>query len=152
MAHEFSIPSGICQKCRLMAQDELEHRSFCPGDVGDLMDFDHVIRVNEDGTVSHNIQDVHAPSLLDDALDSPEWKLFDGHSGQYGYSGPIMHNSEFIGVGLGTVILSEPGYYVTLVSNYSTCPDCEGGSEQVISDCLFDHVEGWAIAHRELGA
>jgi hypothetical protein len=92
-----------------------------------LMEFDSPITVHEDGTVTDAARDVYAPTLYDDGLDSSEWELMDGYSGQYGYGGPIMHQSEFIGGRMARDILAEPGTYVAIVANYSpTCLTCEG--------------------------
>jgi hypothetical protein len=97
------------------------------------MEFDHVIRVNEDGSIS-DVRGIYAPSLCDDELDSARWELLDGYSGQYNYSGPIMHNSEYIGGSLERDIRETPGVYVALVSYYLSDDDNEGTEE------------GWAIA------
>lgn len=88
-------------------------------DLSSLMGFDHVIQVHADGMVTDAPDTVHAPDLYDGELHhspgSPEWTLMDGYSGQYGYSGPLMHQSEFIGGGLARDILAAPGYYVALI-------------------------------------
>jgi hypothetical protein len=102
----------------------------------DQMDFDHVVRVHTDGTVTDALT-VSAPELYDDELSSQDWQLMDGYSGQYGYSGPIMHASEFIGEGLARDILATPGLYVALV-DYATL---DGPDD--------DSVSGWAVAFRE---
>lgn len=104
-----------------------------PDALNDIMEFEHVIRVHEDGTITHE-RDVHAPSLLDDELDSDRWTLLDGYSGQDRYSGPIMHNSEFIGGTMEQDIRSTPGVYVAIVSNYIDDDDDE------------IEAEGWAVA------
>lgn len=67
--------------------------------LNDLLEFDHVVIVAEDGTVSDTPRDVDAPSLYDGELDDASWSMLDGYSGQDRYSGPIMHNSEFVGEG-----------------------------------------------------
>jgi hypothetical protein len=103
-----------------------------------LMDFDHVIEVREDGTVIDR-NDVFAPSLYDDELDSDSWSFFStGYTGQDSYNGPIMHDSEVISRTMARDILSSPGIYVALVSYYSPEEDSEEDSESFI--------EGWAIA------
>jgi hypothetical protein len=99
--------------------------------LNDMMEFDHVIEVHADGSVT-DANDVYAPDLFDDELMSDDWTLLNGYSGQSGYSGPIMHNSEFIGGQLERDILAEPGYYVALVNNS-------------LDD---DEPEGWAVAYR----
>lgn len=97
----------------------------------DLMEFDCVIRVTPDGK-AERADDIYAPSLLDGELEGTGWTLMDGYSGQQGYSGPLMHQSEFVGGGMERDILATPGLYVTLV-NY-----------------LFDEEEPteWAVAFR----
>lgn len=88
--------------------------------LNDIMEFDHVIQVLEDGIVLH-IKDVYAPELRDGELhqhwEGPQWTLLDGYSGQYGYSGPLMHQSEVISGGMERDILAIPGLYVAL-ANY----------------------------------
>lgn len=97
-----------------------------------VMEFDRVIRVHADGTVSFP-NDIWAPELHDGDLLGDEWGLLDGYSGQYRYSGPMMHQSEFIGGQMARDILERPGYYVALV-NYE------------IDD---DEPTEWAVARRE---
>ena len=99
--------------------------------LSDRMDFDHVVQVHDDGTVT-DADNVYAPDLYDEELQGTEWSLLDGYSGQYGYSGPMMHPSEYIGGGLARDILAQPGYYVSLVA-YD-----ENGEDF-----------GWAVAYKE---
>jgi len=99
------------------------------------MEFDHVVEVKPDGSVV-DAPSVFVPGLYDDELDDPSWELLDGYSGQAGYSGPIMHNSEFIGGQLERDIRSNPGYYVVL-ANYVSREDEDGDTEP----------EGWAVAY-----
>jgi hypothetical protein len=98
--------------------------------LNDLMEFDVVVQVLPGGKVIEAPK-VYGPSLHEDELDDQSWSLMDGYSGQDRYSGPIMHASEFVGGQMERDILSEPGYYVTLV-NYLD----EG------------EPEGWAVAYR----
>lgn len=86
--------------------------------LNDQMEFDHVVHVDVAGNVT-DATDVYAPSLFDGALEGTAWTLMDGYSGQQGYSGPLMHQSEFVGGGMETDILANPGFYVTLV-NYNS--------------------------------
>ena len=47
------------------------------------------------------------------------WSTFsDGASGQYGYDGPILHPSEFLGGGLAKKVLTTPGTYVLVDVSY----------------------------------
>lgn len=103
--------------------------------LNNVMEFDHVVRVNDDGTVAYE-KDVYAPTLLDDELDSSAWEFFTtGYSIQYKYSGPIMHPSEYIGGILAEDILANPGVYVSVIAYCSPDENEEDG----------DDVSGWAI-------
>lgn len=113
-----------------------------------VMEFDHVIHVHRDGSVSEPTG-VYAPELnaINDGdgshtaetdpelcrqAESSGWTLESGRTGQYSYSGPCMHPSEFIGGGLAEHILATPGYWVAVV---------------VYEDDDSD-PEHWAVAHR----
>jgi hypothetical protein len=107
------------------------------------MDFDHVIEVRADGSIIDR-PDIYAPTLHDGQLEGSDWVLLNGWSGQDRYSGPIMHQSEFIGGGMERYILATPAIYVSLVDYPGCgddCEDCEG------SGC---EPEGWAVATREM--
>ena len=113
--------------------------------LNELMEFDRVIQVTPKGVLIYR-PDIPAPEVMDGELIGQGWTLMNGYSGQHGYSGPIMHSSEFIGGGMERDILSTPGFYVALVANYSTCDECEGIED---ADCQNDHAEGWAVARQE---
>jgi hypothetical protein len=112
-----------------------------------VMEFDHVVQVHADGTVTDNVPNVRAawaPTFTGDSatgnaeLDDDGWQIMsDGYTGQQG-GGNVMHNSESIGAGLERDILATPGYYVAVVCIWT--PD-DDDDEQVI--------EGWAVAYRE---
>jgi hypothetical protein len=87
--------------------------------LNNIMEVDHVIEVHEDGTVTEDTEDVYAPEVYTGELFEPDgWSFFTtGYSGQYGYSGPWMHASEFVGGSLAQDILSEPGYYVVIAND-----------------------------------
>jgi hypothetical protein len=108
-------------------------------DLNNRMEFDHVVRVHADGSVTDE-SGVYAPELFGEELDDGTWALMNGYSGQYGYSGPIMHASEFIGGGMARDILAAPGLYVALVSYVPT--DDEDNDE--------DNISGWAVAYRSV--
>ena len=104
--------------------------------LNEIMEFDHVVRVDEFGNVTDGNDGTRAtwaPSLYDGELDTDGWTLMDGYSGQCGYSGPMMHASEFVGGQLERDILATPGLYVVLV-NYEL-----DGSEPT----------EWAVAYHE---
>jgi hypothetical protein len=119
------------------------------GGLSAIMDFDHVIEVHEDGTISHP-RGVYSPECYVDAdadgqvagePDVAPWTLLSGYTGQYGYNGPIMHSSEVIGGRMVDDILARPGYYVALVVEVMPHDDEED-----------PEPAGWAIAYREVGS
>lgn len=121
------------------------------------LDFDHVVRVLDNGDVDTDPQfRLHAPTFemskvegtdvwTEDRSQLGEWTLLSGHTGQYGYNGPVMHASEVIGGSIAQAILTHPGYYAALVveapCNYDGTTDC---TEDNGCDC---DAAGWAIAH-----
>ena len=125
-------------------------------DLREIMEFDHVIRVHEDGSITH--PDVYAPEVYMDAtwdehgdahtsdqdnrdminhLKTQGWEVLTGWTGQYGYNGPIMHESEFIGGKLADHIRETPGVYVRLAVEI-TPPDEDSESESI----------GWIVARK----
>ena len=108
-------------------------RNVTPDTLNDEMEFDSVIYSHGDGTISdaHTMRSpyVYIAELEDgtwvgEALDEP-WELVDGFSGQYGYSGPHMHASEYIGGGLARHILETTGFYVAVVVTPMPLDECE---------------------------
>jgi len=101
-------------------------------DLNNVMEFDHVIEVHVDGSVTDAPTGIWGPELCDGELlqggtAGTGWTLMNGYSGQYNYRGPIMHASEFIGGKMAHDILSEPGFYVALT----------------------DNADGWAVARKD---
>lgn len=88
--------------------------------LNDIMEFDHVIEVHEDGSITDR-SDLYAPECFygdDGKIDlggSPEWAPLDGYSGQDRYNGPIMHPSEYIGGRLEDNIRATAGIYVAVI-------------------------------------
>lgn len=110
--------------------------------LNDVMDFDHVIEVREDGSVTDAEAGIYAPTVTDERCDDDRWALLAGFTGQHGYRGPIMHNSEFIGGALADAILTVPGIYVAVVAHWS--PDN-------YDDGVPDTDEGWCVARWDAG-
>lgn len=104
-------------------------------DLNEIMEFDHVIQIMDDGSIIER-GDLYAPDVMDDAV-SPGWSLLDGWSGQYGYCGPTMHASEFIGGRLADHILETPGIYVVTTSHTSD------------PEFADDDITGWVIARKD---
>jgi len=122
------------------------------------MEIDHVIRVNHTGQVMP-VPLMSSGIELEVVLTNPDtwewedefsipegWELLSGFSGQYSYSGPIMHNSEFVGGGLERHILETPGYWVAVVVESHCQYTQENCSEESGCDC---DPAGWAVAHKE---
>lgn len=119
-----------------------------PGKLNDLMEFDHVIRVRggvaDDADVPHfapeawvHVEDgsIRAEDEMLNQLRSAGWEVMTGYTGQYSYSGPLMHSSEFIGGGMARAILQQDGYYVALA---------------VTTDEEASEAENWIVAYRPL--
>lgn len=102
-----------------------------PYALNDLMELDHVIRVYENGVVIDDIAGVWAPEVYDNSAEggiedivvSPGWTLLHGFTGQYSYSGPCMHPSEYVGGHLARHILDTPGYWVVVEVRFATETD-----------------------------
>lgn len=88
-------------------------------DLNERMDFDHVIEVHSDGSITDR-NDLYAPECYGNEGGGIEyggatgWTPLDGYSGQERYSGPIMHESESIGGRMERDIRQTPGIYVTV--------------------------------------
>lgn len=124
--------------------------------LNEIMEFDHIVTVNEDGTVTDSDRNDYFDLRVykgdddqwHDSLELPEgWSLMNGYSGQYGYSGPIMHPSEYIGGGMERDILEAPGHYVALTVEADCGYTEEFCTEDAGCDCF---PAGWAVAYRPL--
>lgn len=97
-----------------------------------IMEFDHVIEVDADHNVTDAPVDIWGPEVHNDDVDQGGgWTLLNGYSSQFGYPGPEMHPSEYIGGALAEAILATPGYYVATV----------------ICDPDSDEATGWVVAY-----
>jgi hypothetical protein len=122
-------------------------------ELDEIMSFGHLIRVNEDGTITEDVWYVHTPESvhvdtdadgsilgihtqnLIDEQQREGWSFFTkGYSSQDRYTGPVMHECEAIGNRLERDILAQPGYYVAV-------------SVEVYDDP--EHPAGWAVLYRE---
>lgn len=138
----------------------MEHEKVTAENLSSVMDFDHIIRVHEDGTVTHDRDDFSAPVLTmevdadgqsvhandEDLIAQAKasgWTLVDGFSSQYRYHGPVMHSSERIGGNMAVAILETPGYYVSLVV------ECEGPENDPEENENPLDPAGWAVAYRK---
>lgn len=91
------------------------------------MEFGRIVTVTVDGSVTEYAGDDYMPEVvylqLDSDGQSPDdnysdvpagWSAMSGYTGQYGYNGPTMHPSEYVGGRLARAILDNPGDYVTV--------------------------------------
>lgn len=103
-------------------------------ELNNLAEFDHPIQVHPDGSVTDAPANVYAPSVyeyLDEdgqstgppEIDGSGWEFVDGFSGQQGYSGPVMHPSEYLGGGMARHVLENPGIYVVVEDMNPEDPD-----------------------------
>lgn len=148
--------------------------------LNDIMEFDHIIRVNSDGTIDEDldVSTMDSGSYFDLAVDedgtdifemSEGWELLRGFTGQYSYNGPVMHPREFIGGRLEQHIRETPGYYVVLIVNAlephvwqearftgtTTCERCgllPLDADDMETTCQSDEPAGWAVAYKPLDA
>jgi hypothetical protein len=142
-----------------------------PEDLNSLMEFEVVIEVHPDGSVStrHDLNpyfDLNVATDGTDEFDIQEgWELLTGFTGQYSYNGPVMHPSEYIGGGMARHILETPGLYIVLeVSAYGehewqyarmtgnkSCAVCglmPLDEDDEDSPCRQDEPAGWAVAFK----
>ena len=95
-----------------------------------------VIYSHGDGTIS-DVSGVHAPEYDTeggtDPADPAGWDMLRGYTGQWGYNGPVMHASEYVGGALARDILDTPGTYTVVY--VSDLADLDAGPY------------GWAVAH-----
>jgi hypothetical protein len=135
-------------------------------DLNSIMEFDHVVCVRDDGTVTDRgttgvyapeitceydgpfaegqITDEHDQAMIE-SVKAQGWDVLTGWSGQYGYSGPIMHASEFIGGALADHIRATPGYWVACTVELhpkEDDPEYDDGNGE-------SEAAGWVLAHRE---
>ena len=146
-----------------------------PNSLSDALDFDHVVHLSSDGELSHDRRPhwPHAPECLDPSIGSTVaeggWELITaGLTGQYGYNGPWLHDSEVIAGGVAARVVEHAaehggGFYVAVYASFS-CEEC-GGAGQMWNEAGDDEIpcpliaagtcepgsttiEGWAIAYK----
>lgn len=105
------------------------------------------VYVHGDGTVS-DTRGISTPDVHESEVPTP-WTMLTGRTNQYGYNGPHMHESEFIGRGMARDILATPGIWACTIAYTDSCnPDdgdvcmgCESGSG------CEDNMVGWVTLH-----
>lgn len=141
-----------------------------PGSLSQILEFDHVVRISADGVVSDAPSGAHAPECHEPSVRSliadDGWTLItEGLTGQHGYNGPWLHDSEQIEGGVARRILEhaaehDGGLYVAVYAVWD-CEECGGAGQKWKDDDMTDEVpcpancepgettiEGWAIAYK----
>lgn len=127
---------------RITALKKARRKNVTRDTLSDEMDFDHVVVVNPDGTLSEFPSGVSAPESVWDnetglQMDDDRWEAVSGgYTGQYGYNGPVMHPSEQLSGRLAQDILDRPGMYVTVVVMQDT---------EFLEDDYAAEPVGWAV-------
>ena len=110
-----------------------------PDKLNAVMEFDHVVTVNEDGTVSDGPSGIYAPDLLDHEVSDPtRWAPVGNYTSQQG-GGWLMHNCESIRGQMARDILAEAGTYVAVVAYWSPDENDDHADEEGAIP------EGWAL-------
>lgn len=112
-------------------------------------DFDHPFRVVDGAVVDapgHYAPAVYHDETTDVFIDDERWRCLRGLTGQYGYSGAVLHASEYVSEGVATVILDvvtacDDVVFALVVVMGLLGEDSEGSDYE---------PAGWAIAYREL--
>lgn len=122
------------------------------------IDFYTVFEITATGEL-YTVLGMYAPSvehddeadvLLDErpAAEHKTWELFStGYTGQYSYTGAVMHSSEQLSGRLADDIVSTPGIY-TLVVVEAPCGYDGSTSCEVEIGCECE-AAGWAILRRK---
>lgn len=117
------------------------------------IEFDTCFIVNDDGTVENSGN--HAPDVwgcqgqADPDVSDEGWEFFSrGYTGQHGYSGPEMHQSEFLGGRLAEDILTTPGEYALAIVYYECDEDCQHLWPDGEESCGDMHIESWVVLNR----
>lgn len=112
--------------------------------------FDCPFTIAPDGTLS-DVDHLYAPTVYhDDAtdimIDGAGWSALTGLTGQYSYSGAVMHPSEYVGRGiaehLAYLAADEPCTFVLVVCEVLPEDDADAGADD-------PEPAGWCILMRD---
>lgn len=103
-----------------------------PYALNDLVEFDEVFTISDGHlTLDHSEYGpmVYHDEVNDYLIDSDQWEAWSqGRTGQWGYNGPILHASEFLGGGMARDLLEDEGTYVLcLVEDHLDGLACPAG-------------------------
>lgn len=115
-----------------------DHPDF--GKIDSQVEMDSAFGIDRDGNVVK--VDAWAPEvyLSQDGLEVPgDWEAVNGYSGQYGYSGPVMHPSEVMdGSKMEEYVRENPGTYALVVPANVDAYDSDDPDAEV-------DVDGWVL-------
>lgn len=115
-----------------------------PEDLNRWVEFDSPFEVDGEGGVRYRWE-LHVPSYFDDEIDGSDWETWSqGYTGQYGYSGPVMHNSEYLGGRMASDLLADPGTYVVTAATWTHIDEDNNDDEPYF-------VEGWVVLKKKEG-
>lgn len=122
------------------------------------VEFDSPFRVVgtlDDGrtVIENRLENVYAPEVHlyvdregsgvgDEEIGSEDWTAVNGYSGQHGYRGPTMHDSEFLGGRMAEDVLEDVGGIYTLVT-VECMPNWEASEEEL--DEVRNNSAGWML-------
>lgn len=124
-------------------------------------EFDQVFQITEGGVLD-GPAGIYAPESVENdsehdilvdgvpkrGLTSTGWQALEGYTGQYGYDGAVMHDSEFIGGHLANDMIEmsatyeaegTPLLWTKVLASYE-----EEGEDEI-------QYEGWVILYRKIG-
>lgn len=113
-------------------------RTDTPAETLRAVEFDHPFTVTAAGELADAPTGIYAPDYYNDT-DAEElarvgWEALTGYTGQYGYNGPHMHSSEYLGGGLARDVLSTPAVYVVVAVNVLPEDECRHCGRPVVQD------------------
>lgn len=138
-----------------MAYLSFDPQFFTVDELDTAIPLDSGFIVNDDGTIEDSgnfapeVRGVNGPEDPE-IFDLEPWEFFSrGYTGQHGYSGPEMHQSEFLGGSLARDILNTPGEYALCPVIYDCDEDyCGDLWEDDEKNCGDIHLESWVVLRK----
>lgn len=132
-----------------------EPQMISADELNTAIEMDTCFIVNEDGSVENSgnfAPNVWGSQGQDDPeiMNDPEhWEFLRGYTGQYGYFGPEMHVSEFLGGMLADDILNNPGEYALVPVRYECDEDyCGVLWEDDEGSCGDIRLKSWVVLRK----
>lgn len=140
--------------------------------LSEALDFDRVVHISAGGIISDADSAPSAPEACDPDVNATTldgWQLITaGLTGQYGYDGPWLHDSEVIEGGVERKIFDHAavnggGYYVAIYAQWSCTHDTHptyadltdeenAAAREGSHDDCETRIEGWTVAYKGEGA